>query len=94
MGSEGIVVRFLAGKGIFLFLPSVYEGSGASLASCAVGTGGSSQELKRLGRETEHLPQCSAEVENDGSCTFTPSIFHCGMQSSLFNNTRNFDSGI
>jgi len=48
-------VRFLAGKDIFLFLPSVHGGSGTTLASYPVGTGGSSPGLKRLGRETDHF---------------------------------------
>lgn len=77
------MVRFLAGKDTFLFLPSVHGDSGTTLASYSVGTGGSSPGLKRLGRETDHLLQSIAEVKSDGSCTFTPSLCHCGMLSYL-----------
>jgi len=77
------VVRFLAGKDVFLFLSSVHGGSRTTLASYSVGTGGSSPGPKRLGRETDHLLQSSAEFKNDGSCTFTPSLCHCEMLSYL-----------
>jgi hypothetical protein len=44
----------------------VQTGSGANPASCTMGTGGPSPEVKaRLGRDADHSPPSSAEVENE-----------------------------
>jgi hypothetical protein len=44
----------------------VQTGSGAHPASCAMGTGGPFPGIKvRMGRDTDHSPLSSAEVENE-----------------------------
>jgi hypothetical protein len=47
-----------------LYYTDVQNSSGADQASCPTGTGESSLEAKRPGRETDHSPSYNAEVEN------------------------------
>jgi hypothetical protein len=56
-------VRFQAGERGFSLLHSVQTGSGAHLASYSMDTEG----VKRPGREADHSPPSSADVENGGA---------------------------
>jgi hypothetical protein len=61
-----IEVRSLAGAKDFSSNLCVQTGSGAHPASCTMGTGGPFPGDKaRPGREADHSPQSSAEVENE-----------------------------
>jgi hypothetical protein len=52
----------------FSLLHNVQTGSGAYPASYPVGTGGDFPGVRRPGRETDHSPRSSAEVnKNDGA---------------------------
>jgi len=44
------------------------------LASCAMGTWGSSLEVKQPGCQDDYSPLASAEVKNEWSCTHTPAL--------------------
>jgi hypothetical protein len=55
----------------------VQTGSGAHPASYPVGTRGSFHGVKRLGRESNHLPPSSAEVKNVWSYISTPNTLSC-----------------
>jgi len=57
-----IGVRFPAGDGNFYLLHHVQTGSGAQPASYPMGTGGSTLEVKRPGREADHSPPSRAGV--------------------------------
>jgi hypothetical protein len=69
--------RLPAGTGNFSLHHHVQNGSGAHPASYPIGTAGSFPGGKRLGREANHSPPSSAEVENAWSYTSTILIsFH------------------
>jgi hypothetical protein len=53
-------------------LHSVQTGSGAHPGSYPMGTGSLFPGVKRLKRETHHLPPSSAEVKNGGAITTLP----------------------
>jgi len=57
-------VGFLAGTGNFSLHHCVQNGPGAHPASYPMATMGSFPEVKWLGRESDHLPLSSAEVNN------------------------------
>jgi hypothetical protein len=69
-----IGVRFLAEAGNFYFHHSVRNGSGAHPASYPMGTVSLSLEVKRPGREADHLPPSSAGVKNAWHYSSTPPI--------------------
>jgi hypothetical protein len=60
---RGSRVRFSAGAGNFSLHHRVQNGSGAHPASYPMGTGALSLGIKRQGREADHSPPSSAEVE-------------------------------
>jgi hypothetical protein len=61
-----IGVRFLAGTKDFSCILCVQTGSEAHPASCTMGTGGPFPGAKaRPGRDADHSPPFSAEVENE-----------------------------
>jgi hypothetical protein len=65
LDDRAIGVRFSAGAKDFSSIPCVQTGSGAHPASCTVGTGGPFPVAKaRPGRDANHSPPSSAEVEN------------------------------
>jgi hypothetical protein len=49
----------------FSLLHNVQTGSGAHPASYPMGTGATSPELKRSGREADHYPPSSADIKNE-----------------------------
>jgi hypothetical protein len=59
---RGSRVRFPAGAGNFSLHDRVQNGSGAHTASYPMGTRGSFSGVKWPGREADHSPLCSAEV--------------------------------
>jgi hypothetical protein len=67
-------VRFPKGAGNFSLHHRVQNGYGAHTASYAMGTRGSSLGVKRPGREADHSPPPSVEVNNAWSCTSTHPI--------------------
>jgi hypothetical protein len=69
--SAGIL--FPAGAREFCLLHSVQTGSEARTGSYSMGTGGSTPEVKRPGRETGYLPPSSAKVKNGGAM---PPLIH------------------
>jgi hypothetical protein len=63
---RAIEVRSPPGENNFSFSLCVQTGSGAHPASCTMGTGGPFPGDKaRLGRDADHSPPSSAEVENE-----------------------------
>jgi hypothetical protein len=65
LDDRAIEVRSSAGAKIFP-LSFVQTGPGAHPASCTMGTGGAFPGAKaRPGRDADHAPQSSAEVENE-----------------------------
>jgi hypothetical protein len=66
LDDRAIGVRFPAGAKDFSFNLCVQTGSGAHPASCPMGTGGSFPgEKARPGRDADHSPPSSVEVENE-----------------------------
>jgi hypothetical protein len=66
LGDWTIEVRFPAGAKDFSSSLCVQTGSGAHPASCTMGTGGPFHGGKaRPGRDTDHSPPSSVEVENE-----------------------------
>jgi hypothetical protein len=63
LDDRGSGVRFPTGAGNFSLHHRVQNGSGAHPAVCPVGTGAISLGVKRPGREADHSPPSSAEVE-------------------------------
>jgi hypothetical protein len=63
LDDRGSRVRFPTGSGNFSLHHLVQNGSGAHPASYSMGTRGSSLGVKRPGREADHSPPSSAEVE-------------------------------
>jgi hypothetical protein len=73
LDDRAIGVRSLAGAKDFSSNLCVQTGSGAHPASCTMGTGGPFPGGKaRPGRDADHSPPSSAEVENDRSYTSSP----------------------
>jgi hypothetical protein len=72
MDDRGSRVRLSAEAGNFSLHHRVQNGSGAHPASYAMGTGGSFPGVKRPGREANHSPPPSAEVNNAWRYTSTP----------------------
>jgi hypothetical protein len=64
-------VRVPVGSRIFAY-PIVQTGSVVHPITYTMGAGGSSTEVKRLGREVDHPPPTSAEVKKIWIYTFTP----------------------
>jgi hypothetical protein len=71
---RGILVRFSAGARDFSVLHSVHTGSGDHPASYRVGAGALYPGVKRPGREADHSPSPSDEVENGGSIPPLPNV--------------------
>jgi hypothetical protein len=44
-----------------------------------------STEVKRMGREADHLPSYSAEIKSGGAMTPVPIFLHCVRLSTLTN---------
>jgi hypothetical protein len=66
LDDRAIGVRFPAWAKDFSCSLCVHTGSGAHQASCPMGTGGPFPGGKaRPGRDTDHSPPSSAEVENE-----------------------------
>jgi hypothetical protein len=66
LDDRAIGVRSPAGAKDFSSILFVQTGSGAHPASCTMGTGGPSSWVKaRPGRDADHSPPSSAEVENE-----------------------------
>jgi hypothetical protein len=66
LDDRAIEVRFPAGAKDFSSSLCVQTGSGANPASCTMGTGDHFPGAKaRPGRDSEHSPPSSAEVENE-----------------------------
>jgi hypothetical protein len=66
LDDRAIGVRSPAGAKDFSSILCVQTGSGADPASCTMGTGGSFPRGKvRPGRDADHSPPSSAEVENE-----------------------------
>jgi hypothetical protein len=66
LDDRAIEVRFPAGAKDFSCSLCVQTGSEAHPASCPMGTGVLSPGVKaRLGRDADHSPPSSAEVENE-----------------------------
>jgi hypothetical protein len=66
LDDRAIGVRSLAGEKDFSSILCVQTGSGAHPASCTTGTGGPFPGVKaRPGRDADHSPPSSAEVENE-----------------------------
>jgi hypothetical protein len=66
LDDRAIGVRSPAGAKDFSSSLCVQTGSGAHPASCSMGTGGSVRGVKaRPGRDADHSPPSSAEVENE-----------------------------
>jgi hypothetical protein len=66
LDDRATVVRSPAGAKDFSSNPCVQTGSGAHPASCTMGTGGPFSGGKaRPGRDADHTPPSSAEVENE-----------------------------
>jgi hypothetical protein len=66
LDDRGTEVRFPAEEKGFSSILCVQTGSGAHPASCTTGTGGPFPGGKaRPGRDVDHSPPSSAEVEND-----------------------------
>jgi hypothetical protein len=78
LDDRAIGVRSPAGAKDFSFRLCVQTGSGAHLASCTIGTGGPFPGGKaRPGRDTDHSPPCSAEVEYEYElCLLSPKRRH------------------
>jgi hypothetical protein len=69
-------VRFEA-RARDLSLQMLQIGSGVHPATYSMGTGVLSLEVRRQGRDVDHLPPSSVEVKNESSCTFiTPICLH------------------
>jgi hypothetical protein len=69
-------VRFLAGAKDFLFSTAPRPALGPHPASYPLGTGALSPGVKRLGREADHSPPSSAEIENGGAIPPLSTRFH------------------
>jgi hypothetical protein len=66
LDDRAIEVRSPAEAKNFSSSLSVQTGSGAHPASCTMGTGGPFPGDKaRMGRDADHSPPCSTEVENE-----------------------------
>jgi hypothetical protein len=66
LDDRAIGVRFPAGTNDFSCSLCVQTGSGAHQASCTMGTGGPFPGGEaRPGRDADHSPRSSAEVENE-----------------------------
>jgi hypothetical protein len=63
LDDQGSRVRFLAGAGNFSLYHRVQNGCGAHPASYPMVPGALSLRVKRPGREADHSPPSSAEVE-------------------------------
>jgi hypothetical protein len=72
---------FIPGRGKRLFSPLyvVQTGSGANPTSYPMVTWGSFPGVKRPGREADHLPPTSAEVNNTWIYTSTPPYIFVGQ---------------
>jgi hypothetical protein len=74
LDDQAIGVRFPAGAKDFSCSLCVQTGSGAHPASCPMGTGVLSPGVKaRSGRDADHSPPSSAEVENEQELYFLSS---------------------
>lgn len=71
---QGISGRLTLRERGFCYLPRVQTASEAHPAFCLMCAGGEdvSPRVKRLGQESNHSPQCNAEIKNEWHCTSSP----------------------
>jgi hypothetical protein len=72
--AEWFGVRFQAGAKDFSLLRNLQTGSETHPASYSIGWGSSFPVIKRSGRECDHSPQSSIEINDSWGYTFTPRI--------------------
>jgi hypothetical protein len=79
------IALFTAGRGKRSLYPPKRLDRPWGLSSLLLsGYQGSYPGIKRLGREIDHLPTCSAEVKNVWGCTSTATVFLHGVDMDDF----------
>jgi hypothetical protein len=66
------------------FSTSVQTGPGAHLASCTMGAGSPSREIKQPGHDLDHPPPSSAQMKELSHSSCTPLGLHGLLQGELY----------
>ena len=78
-GDRRIIVRFSVGATFFLFSETSRVTLGPTVLFIQLVPGALSPLLKRSGRENDHIPPFSAEIQNDWSFATTSPYMHSGI---------------